>query len=135
MKKIIIILTVATLCGCVSYGRKIDQTKVAQIKPGSTTHDQVINLIGSPDQITSSGEVVTFTYSYLKSSPTASTYIPIVGAFAGGANVQNETVLVMFTNNVVSSLTSSYGGNDVGTGANAASSANLPTTTDDKRPK
>ncbi len=135
MKIILPILLIALVCGCVSYGRKIDQTKVTQIKTGETTRAQVISLIGSPDQITSTGNgMVTFNYMFVRATPTAATYVPIVGAFAGGANVQNQMVMVTFTNDVVSALVSSYGGNDAGMGASAASSASLPATTENKRP-
>lgn len=132
---LIVITTAALLCGCVSYGRKIDQSKVQQIKPGQTTSKQIIGLIGSPDQVTTTGTSTIFHYVFVRATPKATTYIPVVGAFAGGANVQNESVIIQMTNNVVSSVTSSYGGNDLGTGANAGSSADLPATTEDKRPK
>ena len=137
MKKHLYFVAVAILlAGCVSVGRKIDQSKVAEIKTGQTTRAQVIQLIGSPDQITSMGNgYLMFHYMFVRSTPTAATYVPIVGAFAGGANVQNESLSITFTNDVVSSLVNSYGGNDMGTGANAASTTSLPATTDDKRPK
>ena len=137
MKRIICFITLVSLvAGCVSYGRKIDQSKVAQIKVGSTTRSQVIQLIGSPDQMTttSSGAVM-FNYMFVRATATGATYIPVVGAFAGGANVQNQSVMVAFTNDVVSALTASYGGNESGMGANAASSASLPDTTNNKREK
>jgi outer membrane protein assembly factor BamE (lipoprotein component of BamABCDE complex) len=130
------IAAVMLLSGCVSVGRKIDQSKVAEIKTGQTTRGQVIQLIGSPDQITAMGDgCLLFHYMFVRATPTAATYIPIVGAFAGGANVQNESLSITFTNDVVSSLINSYGGNDMGTGASAASTTSLPATTNDKRPK
>jgi outer membrane protein assembly factor BamE (lipoprotein component of BamABCDE complex) len=136
MKSFLCILAAAALlCGCVSVGRKIDQSKVEQIKPGETTRAQVLQLIGSPDQMTTTGGTVIFSYMFVRATPKAANYIPIVGAFAGGANVQNESVVVTFTNNVVSVLASSYGGNEMGNGASAASTANLPATTDGKRSK
>jgi outer membrane protein assembly factor BamE (lipoprotein component of BamABCDE complex) len=137
MKNLIYIFAaVILLAGCVSYGRKIDEAKVEEIKTGQTTRAQVIQLIGSPDQITSTGNsFVTFNYMFIHASPTAATYIPIVGAFAGGANTQNQVVMVSFTNGVVSSFTSSYGGNEMGTGATAASTTSMPAVTEDKRPK
>jgi outer membrane protein assembly factor BamE (lipoprotein component of BamABCDE complex) len=136
MKTILYLLTAALLCGCVSVGRKIDQAKVEQIKTGETSRAQVLQLIGSPDQITSTGNgVVMFRYIFVHATPKASTFIPVVGAFAGGAHVQNEMVMVTFTNNVVRDIMSSYGGNETGTGANAASTADLPAVQTGKRPK
>jgi outer membrane protein assembly factor BamE (lipoprotein component of BamABCDE complex) len=132
---IAILFCAALLCGCVSMGRKIDQAKVAEIKTGVTTRAQVIQLIGSPDQITDANGTVMFMYMYIHSSATASTYIPIVGAFAGGANTQNEMVMVSFTNDVVSALTSSYGGNEINSGITTGSAAQMSDVETNKRPK
>jgi len=137
MKNLILaFVAVALLCGCVSYGRKIDQAKVEQIRSGETTRAQVLQLLGSPDQITSTGNgVVMFHYIFVRATPKASTFIPVVGAFAGGANVQNEMVMITFTNNVVRDFLSTYGGNESGTGAEAASTTDLPAVQTGKRPK
>lgn len=48
-------LVLAWLAGCVSMGRKIDQSAAEKIEKGKTTREQVINLIGSPDNITRTG--------------------------------------------------------------------------------
>ncbi len=72
---------------------------------------------------------------FVRASAKASSFIPIVGPFTGGANVQHEMVMVTFTNNVVSSYTTSYGGNESGVGAASASSADLPAVQADKRPQ
>jgi len=131
----ILLASLIAITGCVSYGRKIDQVKVEQIKPGLTTKAQVVQLIGSPDQISSFNNTLTFSYHFIRATPKAANFVPVVNIFAGGANVQNESVIVTLTNNVVSSVMDSYGGNELGTGANAASSASLPDTTSQKREK
>ncbi|HEY4415935.1 MAG TPA: outer membrane protein assembly factor BamE [Verrucomicrobiae bacterium] len=133
---ILIAIGAMLLAGCVSYGRKIDQSKAAQIKIGQTTRSQVVQLIGSPDQITTMGDgLVTFHYMFVRATPNAANFVPIVGAFAGGANVQNESLMIMFTNDVVSQFINSYGGNEMGMGASAASTTSLTNTVDNKRPK
>ena len=136
MKRKIMFVALVAICGCVSVGRKIDQTKIEQITAGKTTRNQVVKLIGSPDQITTTapGNVI-FNYVFIHSTPKASTFIPVIGAFAGGANVQNQTLIITFTNDIVSSMINSYGGSEMGTGANAATSADLPDTTENKRTK
>jgi outer membrane protein assembly factor BamE (lipoprotein component of BamABCDE complex) len=137
MKTIIILTAAVLLCGCASVGHKLDESKIDQIKKGVTTRDQVVQLVGSPDQITRDGfGRVTFQYIYSRATTKASTFIPIVGAFAGGANVQSQMLMVTFdTNNVVSDLFSSYGANEVNTGVTTGSSAQMNDIESNKRPK
>ena len=138
MKKILCILTaVALLSGCASVGRKLDQSKVDQIKKGETTRDQVIQLIGSPDQITRTGDgVVVFQYMYVRASANGASYIPIVGAFAGGVNTQSQMVMVTFnTSNIVSDIFSSYGGNQMNQGLSTGSKAAMNDVETNKRPQ
>ena len=51
-RAIVAALLCAALCGCASAGRKIDSAKVDQIKKGETTREQVLKLMGPPNQIT-----------------------------------------------------------------------------------
>jgi len=136
MKKLIIVIGMAVfICGCASVGRKLDESKVDQIKQGTTTRDQVIQLVGSPDQITRDGSGnITFQYIYSHATAKGSSFIPIYGAFAGGANVQNQFLSVTFTNNVVSSLVSTYGASELNTGANSGSKPAVDQVEADKRP-
>ena len=138
MKPILFLLATALLItGCASVGHKLDESKVDQIKKGVTTRDQVVQLVGSPNQITRDGfGRVIFQYIYSRATTKASTFIPIVGAFAGGANVQTQMLMVTFdTNNVVSDLFSSYGANEVNTGITTGSSAQMDDVQTSKRPK
>lgn len=138
MKKLLSITIASVLvCGCVSVGRKLDSSKVAQIKKGETTRQQVINLIGSPDQMTQDGNGnVMFQYIYVRASAKPATYIPVVGAFAGGANTQNQMVMVTFgSDGIVSDIVTSYGANETGTGLNVGSEAKMPEVQGDKRGK
>ena len=122
MKTILCIVTAVVLCGCYSVGHKIDTAKVEQIKAGETTREQVLQMIGSPDSTTTTDKgKVTFTYRFILATAKAERFIPVFGAFAGGANVQHEMVIVTFTNNVVSGWVSSAGATDSGYGASSAS--------------
>jgi outer membrane protein assembly factor BamE (lipoprotein component of BamABCDE complex) len=136
MKKTFIIIGMAVvICGCASVGRKLDESKVDQIKQGVTTRDQVIQLVGSPDQLTRDGAGnITFQYIYAHAQAKGSSFIPIYGAFAGGANVQNQFLTVTFTNNVVSSLVSTYGANEVNTGVNSGAKPAVDQVEANKRP-
>ena len=133
--RLLTIVIAALLTGCASVGHKLDETKVAQIKKGITTREQVLQLVGSPDQITRDGNGnVTFQYLYCRATAKASSFIPVVGAFAGGANVQNQMLMVTFgPNSVVNDLISTYGGNSVDTGVTAGSHAAMPDVDQNKR--
>ena len=79
---------------------------------------------------------VTFQYMYVRATAKPATYIPIVGAFAGGANVQNQMVMVTFgPDGVVKDIISTYGATESGVGASAASGADLKDVETNKRPK
>lgn len=130
MKTFVILLTAVLLIGCASTGRKIDMTKIDQIKKGETSQAEVLQLLGTPQQTTrnSKGET-TFTYIYTYASTKAETFIPIVGAFAGGANVQTQMTTISFgPDGKVSEYTTSSGANNVSTGlsTDTGSSTNAP---------
>jgi outer membrane protein assembly factor BamE (lipoprotein component of BamABCDE complex) len=123
--------------GCMSVGRKLDQSKLEQIKKGETTRQEVVALIGSPDQVLTdaSGKTI-FTYTFVRSKVKGETYIPIYGSFAGGANVQTQMYQVTFgPDGKVVDYISSYGATESGVGASAASPAKLDEVESNKRPQ
>lgn len=69
IKKISMLLCSLLILGCAArstvVGRKIDPQRVAKIQKGVTTRQEVVNLLGSPDQLqrASNGEV-TMTWMY-----------------------------------------------------------------------
>jgi outer membrane protein assembly factor BamE (lipoprotein component of BamABCDE complex) len=123
--------------GCATSGRKIDQAKLSQIKTAQTTKQDVIKLIGSPDQITTDGfGNTTFMYQYVRASTKPASFIPIVGAFAGGVNVQNEFAIINIdSNGIVRNMITSLGANDTSVGLNADSKTNLDVVEQNKRPR
>lgn len=131
------ILLLACLAGCVSVGHKIDQSAAEKIEKGKTTREQVISLLGSPDNITRTGRGDTiFMYNYTRATPKPATFIPIVGALVGGADVQHQMYLVTFdSNGVVKDYISTYGASESGTGLATAGKAEMPDVEVDKRPK
>ncbi len=138
MKKLLTLaLTTILLAGCATVGRKLDQASVDKIKKGETTRDEVLKLIGSPDQMTRNGSgEVTFSYMYVRATAKGASFIPIVGAFAGGANVQNQMVMVTFgPDSIVKDVISTYGATESGMGASAGSKPELKGVEENKRPK
>lgn len=125
------------LPSCATVGRKIDQSAVDRIKKGETTKEQVVASLGSPDRVTVLGNGDTiFSYGYARATAKPATFIPIVGAFAGGADVQHQNCTVTFgPDNLVKNFTSIQGGTEVGRGLNSASRATIPEIEEGKRPK
>lgn len=134
MKALLLVIVSSLLIGCVSVGRKLDPTKVEQIKRGESTRADVLRLVGSPDQVTKMNDCTTFYYQHIRSTAKASSFIPVVGAFAGGANVENQFLMVTFgPDDKVVNVMSTYGATESGTGLNATPAAAMPQVQQGKR--
>jgi outer membrane protein assembly factor BamE (lipoprotein component of BamABCDE complex) len=107
------IVTGISLTACSTSGHKVSQAEVDTIRVGDTKAD-VQARIGAPDQTSRSlagGD--NWIYAYSRSSPNAKRFIPLLGTFIGGRNVESQTVTVMFDpNGRVSDVTTAYGGTD-----------------------
>lgn len=137
MKTLITILVVISLTSCASVGRRINQDNLNQIEQGTTTRDDVIRLLGSPDQITRDtlGNV-TFTYTYMRFQSRPESFIPIIGGFIGGMDTQNQTaVITTDKDGIVQSIASSYGSTGTGTGLSTGRRASLQDVEHNKRPQ
>jgi len=102
---------VCVVTGCSTTGTKVDQTQVDTIRVGDGKAD-VQARIGAPDQI-SRGMAgnETWIYSYSRSRPNAKRFIPLLGTFIGGKNVETQTVTVMFDEvGRVADVATAYGG-------------------------
>lgn len=138
MKKFLtIVLATALFTGCATMGRKLDQTNIDKIKKGETTREEVLQLIGSPDQIMRDGDGnVTFMYMYVRATAKPEGFIPVVGVFAGGVDTQNQMFQVTFgEDGVVKNVLSTYGASEIGTGLSAGGKADLKEVETNKRPK
>lgn len=137
MKRTLAVMAFAalSLSGCFSMGRRLDQEKVSQIKKGDT-RETVLQLIGSPDHMMTNGNgTSTFSYSYTRVTSHAANFIPIIGPFVGGHDVQNQMVIVSFsTGNVVSNIMTSYGATETGNGLNTGNHVDLKEVEKNKRP-
>lgn len=138
MKKFLtLVLATALFTGCATMGRKLDQTNIDKIKKGETTREEVLQLIGSPDQIMRDGDGnVTFMYMYVRATAKPEGFIPVVGVFAGGIDTQNQMFQVTFgEDGVVKDVLSTYGASEIGTGLSAGGKADLEEVETNKRPK
>jgi outer membrane protein assembly factor BamE (lipoprotein component of BamABCDE complex) len=100
MKRLILLASLVFLAGCATIGnRQIEnQENVAQIKIGMSCKVDVQKLVGEPMKTTFSdnGEE-TWDYVLTKSKMRAASLIPIVGIFAGGADMETQTLTIRFT--------------------------------------
>lgn len=130
------VVAAGLLMGCSTTGRRVDQTQVDTIRVGDDKAS-VEAKIGAPDQVSRSvnagGE--SWIYSYSRSRPNAKRFIPLLGTFIGGKNVETQTIVVMFDDqNRVSDVTTAYGGKDaqgrpITTSSESATSTTTTTTT------
>jgi outer membrane protein assembly factor BamE (lipoprotein component of BamABCDE complex) len=138
MKKVMtLILLAGLLAGCASTGRKIDQSAADKIEKGKTTKAGVISLIGSPELITrkSNGDTI-FVYNYTRATAKPATFIPYIGPFVGGANVQHQSTSVTFgPDGVVKDFSSTQGATESDMGLTSGGKPDIPDVELDKRPK
>ena len=80
------LLTVAILTGCASSGTQVSQQAATQFKEGESTEAQIIAKLGPPTSTTIMGGFKTISYSGMQYQVKGATFIPIIGAFAGGSD-------------------------------------------------
>ena len=85
------------LGACATSGHEVDSRAVEQFRPGVTAYSDVIAALGPPtSQMTmfGGGRVIVYSYAHVQMHP--ATFIPIVGLFAGGSDVQSSAVSFRF---------------------------------------
>jgi hypothetical protein len=99
MKLIYCVLGIIALYGCASVGTPIATQNIPKIRKGVTTEAELVQMFGPPLSKTtgSNGKTVEI---WLHSSAQAkpATFIPIAGAFAGGATAQSEQLSATLQN-------------------------------------
>jgi outer membrane lipoprotein-sorting protein len=106
------------LSACATVGTKVDADQAAQFKPGIATYSEIVGKFGAPQQqVTMSTGEKTVIYSYAHSAVRATTFIPVVGAFAGGSDTTGNSVVFRFApDGKLIDTTSSSSQMGVGTG-------------------
>lgn len=93
------------LAGCASAGNQVLKTETSdsvdqQIHDGQSTKASVKAAFGDPSEtsFTDGGnEIWKYTYAYV--TPMAADFVPIVGLFAGGSNVDKKELVILFDKN------------------------------------
>ncbi len=123
MRAVAIVLT-GLLVGCASTGVKVSEDALATLKPGQTTYREVVAKLGAPTGESRVQGVHTMSYTYATSQVRATTFIPVVGMFAGGADTRSQTVTLNFDSaDILKGVDTSMSTIGVGTGLAAAGAA------------
>lgn len=81
------ILLVATLvAGCAASGVQVSERAALQFKEGVTTESEIVQTLGKPTSVYVAQGIRVISYSGMQYQVKGATFIPIVGAFAGGAD-------------------------------------------------
>ena len=99
MRYLLILVSLALLAGCAAYGNKkiTDPEIVAKVEKGKSTKANVKEILGNPDTVDFSDTgLEKWIYVYTKHQTRGATFIPVVGMFAGGADVKTDTLTVQF---------------------------------------
>jgi len=107
MKRLLTLCMVVVLGGCASAGNmalknESEASVATKIVEGKTTKQEIVAAYGQPTQTTfTDGGNQIWTYRYAYATPKAVNFVPIVGIFAGGADIQSKELVVMFDKNDV----------------------------------
>jgi outer membrane protein assembly factor BamE (lipoprotein component of BamABCDE complex) len=116
MYKLFLMLTF--LGGCATIGTEIDPAKISAFEKGKTTRAEVEAAIGSPSSVTTlaDGNVVAG-YMFIHSRTRAATFIPIIGAFAGGSDTRSQIFSIKYDSaGIFQNSTSSIAQSGIGMG-------------------
>jgi outer membrane protein assembly factor BamE (lipoprotein component of BamABCDE complex) len=99
MKSLIAVVTaVVVLTGCgATSGTKVTDQQLAQMQVGKTSYGDAVSVLGQPNGETvlpGGKRILVWAYSEVTTRP--ETFIPIAGAFVGGADAKSKTVTLTF---------------------------------------
>lgn len=98
----LVLAAILTLSACTAAsGNKAihDPERIAQVKKGETTKDEVLDLFGSPTMTTFGDDdknYETWHWTYSKSETRGTTFIPVVGGVFGGADTEASSLTIVF---------------------------------------
>jgi outer membrane protein assembly factor BamE (lipoprotein component of BamABCDE complex) len=83
--------------GCVASGVQVTEDQAKQFEKGKATYQDVVAKLGQPNSTLMMGNGMRFiSYSYVEAAARPATFIPIVGAFVGGADSRSNVVTFTF---------------------------------------
>lgn len=122
MKKIIIAgFVFLALAGCSSVGNQslkneTQESVKSKIVKGKTTKGDVLASFGEPDSRSLIDGEEQWSYTMYNSQSKATSFIPVIGLLAGGADTQSSSLTIMFKGEKVDSYVFNAGKSNVKTG-------------------
>ena len=119
-------LSLALLVSCAASGVRVTEAQLASLTKGRTTMQDVVASFGPPTMRTRAADGTTLLqYVYSEAKVRPASFIPLVGAFAGGTDLRSNVATLRFDGNgllldVASSET------EMGTGVGASAGAVNP---------
>ena len=123
MKKIVAVLLLGTLFGCATAGREVTEAQLAGFEKGKTTQSEVTAKLGQPNSSTvmMNGQR-SISYAFVHAQARPESFIPIVGAFVGGADSRvTVTTFIFNTDGTLDTFTHTNSNSGAGFGLSAAS--------------
>lgn len=114
MKSIATTLLIFALAGCAASGTQVSEQAALQFKEGETTEKQIVAKLGRPNSVTIVEGKRLISYIGSQVQIKGASFIPIVGLFAGGADVQMTMATFHIDSNGVLEKVS-YTSGDAGT--------------------
>jgi outer membrane protein assembly factor BamE (lipoprotein component of BamABCDE complex) len=84
-------LAIFTFAGCASSGVQVSQEAALQFREQKSTENEIITKLGRPTMVTIEGDKKVLLYTGSQVRVKAVTFIPVVGTFAGGADIQTSS--------------------------------------------
>ncbi|WP_322997957.1 outer membrane protein assembly factor BamE domain-containing protein [Castellaniella sp.] len=134
MKLLTALISTFILSACAATGVKVTDDQLSQFHEGQTTKQEVIAALGQPTTTMRNADGTTMVmYTYSEARTRASTFIPIVGAFAGGVDSRASTAVLTFDQNGVLKSTSTSA-SQYGTATGIAVDGGAPVTDQPRKP-
>lgn len=85
------------LSACVASGVRVTEEQAKQFERGKSTYGEVMSKLGPPtsSMVTATG-LRYLSYAYFEAAARPETYIPIAGAFIGGADARSNVATFTF---------------------------------------
>lgn len=125
MRNVFLTAAACVLIGCAATGVKVSDEALSSLKPRQATVDQAIALLGAPTSRMRMGDGSTMLqYVYAEAKIRPASFVPIVGAFAGGTDVRSSMAMLRFgPDGKLIDITTSASQYGTGTGVSAGSVA------------
>jgi len=104
----------------------VADSQLAQFEKGKTKEADVVKALGPATSVTTTNGIRTLSYAGVHAQPRASSFIPIVGAFVGGADSQVSIVVFQFdADGVLETMSSTQSSSGTTTGIAAGTTPNV----------